>query len=126
MMNQRDMRNLFGGNPAFRILGGSAKRRKRTLIGIVLGLLGGCIVAKLLSVAVVVAIAGFFFDYTLWSIFAKDIPWYADCIVGTVICPLTVSAGLLCWAARLCDVEVPFIEPAAPTAVERVVEGDDA
>jgi len=62
------------------------------------------------------AIAGFFFDYSLMTIFAKDIPWYADCIVGLFIFPVAVGAGLGCWVAVLCDVETPFVQPTPPTA----------
>lgn len=100
-MNERDMRRFFGTVSRKT----SRKRRKCS------------IVANVMWFCAVVAIAGFFFDYSLMTIFAKDIPWYADCIVGLVTCPITVPVGLLCWVAVLCDVGTPFV-PGTPPAAE--------
>lgn len=119
-MNERDMRRFFGDGPSFRVRG-TRQRRKRSGVGMFAmafgTLLGSLLMFKLLTLAVVAAIGGFFFDYSLMAIFTKDIPWYADCIVGLVTCPVAVAVGLGCWVAVLCDVETPFV-PGTPLAAE--------
>lgn len=48
------------------------------------------------------------FQYSLWSIFAKDVPWYADMIGGLFLEAVVIPLAVACWIARLCGVEVPF------------------
>lgn len=55
------------------------------------------------------AFFGFCFDYSLWSIAGKNIPWYADVIAGTVTNGFVVSVMVICWVMRLCGMEVPFV-----------------
>jgi hypothetical protein len=91
-------------------------RRKRNIIVTLAVAIGGVLMSRLGAMAVAAAIGGFFFDYSLMTIFAKDIPWYADCIVGLVTCPVTVAIGLGCWVAVLCDVSPPFVSHVTPVA----------
>lgn len=59
--------------------------------------------------AVVIAFAGFCFDYSLYSYFGKDIPWYGDCIAGVFTSPINIPATVVAFILRSCDVEVPII-----------------
>jgi len=61
------------------------------------------------AVAVTGSICGYCFDYSLWCIVGKDIPWYADAIAGIVTNGLVVTVAIACWIVRLCGVAVPFI-----------------
>ena len=98
------------------------RRRKRSSgLAMILGMLFG---GKLMILAVAAAIGGFFFDYSLMMIFAKDIPWYADCVVGLVTCPVAVAVALGCWVAVLCDVETPFV-PSTPPAAEAPLDANN-
>lgn len=65
----------------------------------------------------VVAIGGFCCDYSLDSIFDRDIPWPLDCAAGAVTTPFSTALAIGCWVTRLCDVETPFInlEPSDAT-----------
>jgi hypothetical protein len=64
----------------------------------------------------VVVLGGFCCDYSLDSIFDKDIPWPVDCVAGAVTTPLSTTCALGCWVARLCDVETPFVKPESSDA----------
>lgn len=90
--------------------------RKRRIIAALALVIGDVLMSKPGTLAIAAAIGGFFFDYSLMMIFAKDIPWYADCIIGLVTCPIAVAVGLNCWVAVLCDVEPPFISHTPPVA----------
>lgn len=63
----------------------------------------------LLFTVFVFAFLGFCFDYTLWSIAGKNVPWFADVIAGVVTNAVIVSATVVCWVMRLCGMEPPFI-----------------
>ena len=63
----------------------------------------------LLYLVFVIAVLGFCFDYSLWSIAGKDIPWYADVIAGVVTNAVVFATAIICWILRLCGVPVPFI-----------------
>ena len=58
----------------------------------------GCILASL-------------FQYVLWSLIARDIPWYADLIGGVACNGFILAAAGTCWIARLCGFEAPFLHP---------------
>ena len=92
------------------------KRRGGLFTGPLLAILGGGLMGGLMWLCAVVAISGFFFDYSLMTIFAKDVPWYADCLAGVVTCIITVPVGIFCWVAVLCDVETPFVPGTPPVA----------
>lgn len=65
----------------------------------------------LVCVVLVMAIAGFFFDYALDVYTGKDIPWYGDCVAGTVTGPLTVTASVVGYVLVACDVPEPIFYP---------------
>lgn len=52
---------------------------------------------------------GFCFEYSLWSIFGKDIPWYSDIVAGLCGGQLTIPVAAVCWVIRLCGVSIPFV-----------------
>lgn len=58
--------------------------------------------------AMTFAFAGFLFEYSMWSIFGRDVPWYADVIGGLVCNAVTLPVAVCCWIARLAGVDVPF------------------
>jgi hypothetical protein len=55
-------------------------------------------------------IGGWSFDYCLYSILGKDIPWFGDMICGLFLGEVTVPLAIVCWVMRLCGVEVPFVK----------------
>lgn len=70
----------------------------------------GCRLTGCLGILVFnLALGSFAFQYSLWSIFAKDVPWYADMIAGLFLGEFVVPLAVLCWIVRLCGVEVPFV-----------------
>lgn len=54
-------------------------------------------------------LGGLCFQYVLWSIFAKDIPWYGDAVAGLFGGQFTIPLTIVCWVVRLCGVSVPFV-----------------
>lgn len=62
----------------------------------------------LLVLAVNLTIGGVCFDYALFSMFGKDIPWYADALCGLVLAEIVGPVALVCWIVRLCGVHAPF------------------
>ncbi len=65
----------------------------------------------LLAVVVTLAICGFCFNYALDTYFGKDIPWYADCVVGMLCGPITVPAAVVGYVLKTCDVPTPIFCP---------------
>lgn len=53
-------------------------------------------------------VGGLAFQICLWSVFAKDIPWYADAVAGFFVAPVAIPAAIACWVVRLCGVAAPF------------------
>jgi hypothetical protein len=70
--------------------------------------LGGC-GCYILVILFNLAVGGLTFQYSLSSIFGKDVAWWVDVIAGAILAEITVPVAILCWIARLCGVEVPFI-----------------
>ncbi len=66
--------------------------------------LSGCLAILIFNLA----LGGFAFQHCLWSIFGKDVPWYADMIAGLFLGEFVVPLACFCWVVRLCGVEVPF------------------
>jgi hypothetical protein len=64
----------------------------------------------IMALIIMAAICGFCFEYTIYSCIGLNVPWYADCIAGTLAAPLTIPAFVICWVLRLCGLEVPFFE----------------
>ena len=50
------------------------------------------------------------FEYSLWSIFGKDVPWYLDLLGGLVLNGLNFPVFVLCLIGRAMGFEVPFFE----------------
>lgn len=51
------------------------------------------------------------FEYSLWAIFGKDVPWYLDVCGGLVLNGMSVPLAVCCAIARASGVEVPFYSP---------------
>lgn len=71
-------------------------------------LAGGCFM-WLAWLAIALAIAGFCFDYSLYSYFGKNIPWYGDCVAGLFTAPINVPATVIAFVLRCCGIEPPII-----------------
>jgi len=72
-------------------------------------LLGGCgwwVFCLVFSLAV----AGFYFDYSLYTYFGKDIPWYGDCVAGLFTAPINVPATVVGFVLRCCGLEPPIFD----------------
>lgn len=48
------------------------------------------------------------FEYSLWSVFGKDVPWYLDVLGGVALNGVNVPLAIGCAIARACGVEIPF------------------
>lgn len=53
-------------------------------------------------------VSAMLFQYNLWSILGKDVPWYAD-VVGGIVAPINLVVACGCWIARLAGYSVPFL-----------------
>lgn len=42
-------------------------------------------------------IGGFCTDYVLFSVLGKNIPWWADCLIGLFLGEFTIPAAIVCW-----------------------------
>jgi hypothetical protein len=65
----------------------------------------GCILSVLVGFLVVL---GKLFEYSLYSLTGKDIPWYCDVVCGFLLNGLGVVIAVVCWVVRHCGVEPPF------------------
>lgn len=75
------------------------------------GFLGGTVLTFLVSLVLAMAVFGFLFDYDLDTYAGKDIPWYGDCVAGTLTAPLTVSAAVVAYVLVECDAPEPIFYP---------------
>jgi hypothetical protein len=66
----------------------------------------GCLILVLIFNLTIGAVA---FDYTLWCLLAKDVPWWADMICGAVTAEIIVPAAVICWILCLAGMSPPFI-----------------
>jgi len=66
----------------------------------------GCLIAILVFN---LAFGGWLFDYSLYSITGKDIPWYGDMVCGLFLGEIALPAAIICWVMRMCGVDVPFV-----------------
>lgn len=55
-------------------------------------------------------VAGKLFEYSVWSIAGKDLPFALDVVAGTVSGPVNLMVAVGCCIARACGSEVPFIQ----------------
>ena len=67
------------------------------------GASGGALVAGvgclLFILAGYVAFAGLCFQYTLYSTFGKDVPWFVDGVAGMLLGQFAIPAAIVCWVA---------------------------
>jgi hypothetical protein len=66
-------------------------------IGAGFGQGGGCACGCLLILLFNVTIGGLCFQYSLWAICGKDIPWYADVLCGLVGGEVVVPLAFVLW-----------------------------
>lgn len=70
----------------------------------------GCFVSGFfLVVGFNLTIGSLLFQYCLWSILGKDIPWYGDAVAGLFFAQMAIPVSVICWVLRLCGVPIPFI-----------------
>ncbi len=69
------------------------------LVGVYGAFIGAC-----------VAVAAYLFQYNLYSIFGKDVPWYLDILGGLALNGLNLPLAIGCCITRACGVEVPFYQ----------------
>lgn len=48
------------------------------------------------------------FAYCLDAAFAKNIPWYADAVVGFIGGSLFIPLAVVVWVCQLCGIPTPF------------------
>ena len=82
--------------------------RRRVSAG---GFLGGAVLTSLASLVLAAAAFGFLFDYALDTYTGKDIPWYGDCVAGTLTAPLTTAAAVVGYVMVECDIPAPIFYP---------------
>lgn len=70
------------------------------------GLFGGC-GCILLILGINLLLGGASFDYVLYSVLGKDIPWYGDMLAGLFVGEFTVPAAIVCWILRFW-ISAPF------------------
>lgn len=54
-------------------------------------------------------IASKMFEYSLWFITGKDVPWYLDIAGGFVLNGINVPLWIVCLIMNACGVDQPFI-----------------
>lgn len=64
----------------------------------------GCLLLVLLFN---ILLGGYCFDYVLFVVFNKDIPWWADAICGTITGEFIVPAAIVCWILKI-FIPTPF------------------
>ncbi len=67
-----------------------------------------CILGVVAIFAAVFIGLGFCFEYVLWSLIGRDVPFYADVIGGIVTNGFVLTATIVCWILRLAGIEAPF------------------
>lgn len=61
-----------------------------------------------LVLAVILFLATKMFEYSLWAIFGKEVPWYLDLVGGIVLNGANLVVFIICAFARAFGAEVPF------------------
>jgi hypothetical protein len=61
-------------------------------------------------IVLTLTLASKLFEYNLWCIFGKDIPWYGDLVGGILTNCVAIPVAIFCWIAQMCNVAVPFIQ----------------
>ncbi len=55
-------------------------------------------------------LGGWLFDYCLWNIFNKDIPWYGDALAGVFTGQFALPCAVGLFVLKLCGVNMPLIK----------------
>lgn len=50
------------------------------------------------------------FEYSLWCIVEKDIPWYGDILGAILLNGANLPVFGICLITRMCGVDIPFFE----------------
>lgn len=66
----------------------------------------GCLITVLLFNFI---LGGVSFDYCLWYIFDKNIPWIADVVCGVILAEITVPLMIVCWILNMCGINAPLV-----------------
>lgn len=73
---------------------------------------GGCLAISLvLGIQFIIwfsfyILSAHMFQYNLWNIIGKDIPWYGDALGG--LFPLNIPIAIIVFIAHLCGVPTPW------------------
>lgn len=62
----------------------------------------------LFLLALALTIAAWLFEYSLYSITGRDVPWYLDLLGGCVLNGLNFPLAAICFILRMAGVTVPF------------------
>ncbi len=65
-------------------------------------------IAQCIAVVLYVSLGTYSFAYCLDAAFAKNIPWYADIVVGFVAGSLFIPLAIVTWVCQLCGIPTPF------------------
>jgi hypothetical protein len=84
--------------------------RRRRSAAVAAGGCGSLVGCRLICLIIGLLVGGFCFDYSLYSYFGKEIPWYADCVCGLFTAPINVPATVVAFVLRCCGIEAPFFE----------------
>jgi len=49
------------------------------------------------------------FDYVLWFIWGKNIPFFADIVCGLFVGQFTIPLAIVFWILKLCGIEAPLM-----------------
>lgn len=69
---------------------------------------GGCCGCFLVIMLINLTIGAVAFDYCLYSLWGKDIPWYGDVVCGAVLGEFAIPVAIACLVMRLCGIPAPF------------------
>ena len=65
----------------------------------------GCVITLMLFNVV---FGGFSFDYCLWNLLEKNVPWFADILCGLLLAEITVPAMVVIYILKMCGIEFPL------------------
>ena len=69
----------------------------------------GCGCYLLVFLVLNIGLGGLSFNYCLWFVFGKDVPWYADAICGLILAEITIPVMMVCWILNLCGISAPLV-----------------
>ncbi len=70
-------------------------------------IVGGCLGAALVLLLFNLLLGGFCFDFSLWALFGKDIPWYADLLCGLFLGQFVIPIAFIAWILSF-FIAIPF------------------